>query len=94
MFTMLREFWEWYWPEVRGNVLAIVPCGLAAFFWLRSKHLALTAAHKSHDQKLAKLMDKLNPDTEGGIADVLDRLDPTTAGGIRVILEAITKEVA
>ena len=78
-----------YWPEVRGNVYAVVPCGLVAWLYLRSKHRAivvahaeLKAAHVSHAEKLDKLLDKLDPESQGGISDVLDRLDIQTPGGI------------
>ena len=83
------SWWHWYWGEVRGNVLAIIPCGVVAFLWLRSKHLAIVAAHESlkaahvaHSEKFDAVLDKWDPDSPGGITEVLDRLDPSTKGGL------------
>jgi hypothetical protein len=95
---------ERYWPEVRGNVYAVVPCGLAAFLWLRSRHLAVLVAHEElkiahaeHARKLDKLLDKLDPSTDGGITEVhaaitevKDQLNVDTPGSLQVVVERIT----
>lgn len=76
------------WP----NVVAMVPCGIVLWLWLRSKHVAvseaheaLKAAHLEHAEKLDQLLKSVDPDAEGKISDVLDRLDPSTPSGIGVI---------
>ena len=85
-----------YWPEVRGNVYAIVPCGIVAFLWLRSRHLTILAAHESlkaahvgHADKLDRLLDKLDSGTDGGISRVLDKLDENTPGGVGTVHERV-----
>ena len=96
----IAEWWQWYWPEVRGNVLAIAPCGIAAYLWMRGKHTALTEAHASLKRahlhaaaKLDALLDAINPETDGGLADALsairDGLDPDTPGGLGAIRERL-----
>jgi hypothetical protein len=72
--------------------VAIVPCALALWLWLRARHLTvlaahaeLKAAHVEHAEKLNKLLDKLDSESPGGIAEVLDQLDTTTPGGLQVI---------
>ena len=76
-----------YWPEVRGNVYAILPCAVVAFLWLRSKHAAIQAAHERLHGKLDDVLDKWDPDSDGGMSDVLDRLDENTPHGIGAIRE-------
>ena len=95
---MINWLTNTYWPEVRGNVYAIVPCGIAAFFWFRSKHLAILASHEAlkvahveHSEKLDSLLDSMDPDSDGGMQTVLDRLDPESDGGIKVLRDDIAK---
>jgi hypothetical protein len=94
---------EWYEGNVYGNLVAIVPTGLIFFLYLRSRHLAVIAAHEEmkaahveHAEKLDKLLDKLDPSSDGGIADVhaaiaevKDALDPVTPGGLHVVVERL-----
>jgi len=87
---------QWYTGNVYGNLVAIVPTGLIFFLYLRSRHLAvlaahaeLKAAHVDHAAKLDRLLDHLDPDTPGPMADVLDRLEPSTPSGIGVVLKEI-----
>jgi hypothetical protein len=87
---------QWYTGNVYGNLVAIVPTGLLLFAYIRSRHLAvmeshraLKAAHIDHAEKLDKLLDKLDPATDGGLADIKDALDPTTPSGIGVLLDRI-----
>lgn len=77
-----------YWQEVRGNVYAIVPCGLVAFVWLRAKHAALKDAHAAHSAKLDAILRHLDPEAEtDGLLDVIaDRVDETTPGGLGAVL--------
>src|ERR1035441_8189235 len=86
----------WYHGATWANVVAIVPCALALWLWLRARHLTilaahaeLKAAHVEHAAKLDKLLNKLDPDTRGGISDVLDQLDPETPGGLQVLDEKL-----
>jgi hypothetical protein len=83
---------QWYTGNVYGNLVAIVPTGLLLSLYLRSRHLAVLAAHEElklahveHAAKLDKLLAHMDPDTPGPITDVLDRLDPVSPGGIAVL---------
>ena len=80
-----------YWPEVRGNVYAVLPCALLGFFWLRAKHRALTAAHRAHSAQLKLILQHLDPEaaTDGLLDLIADRVDEKTPGGVTAILEAI-----
>ena len=80
-----------YWPETRGNVYAIVPCGIVAFVWLRAKHQALERAHSAHNAKLNRILEHLDPDaqTDGLLDLIADRTDEETPGGIGAVLEAL-----
>ena len=87
---------QWYTGNVYGNLVAIIPTGLLLFLYLRSRHLAVLAAHEElkaahvqHSAKLDRLLDKMDTDSQGGIADVLDRLDPVTPGGLRIVADRI-----
>src|ERR1035441_4907315 len=80
------------WP----NVFVVLPLAILGFLYLRSRHLAVIAAHEElkaahvqHSAKLDRLLDKMDPDSQGGIADVLDRLDPVTPGGLRIVADRI-----
>lgn len=86
----------WYTGNVYGNLVAIVPTGLLLFAYIRSRHLAVIESHKAikaahieHAEKLNKLLDKLDPETDGGLSDIRDALDPTTPSGIGVIIEKL-----
>lgn len=80
-----------YWPEVRGNVYAIVPCALLGFFWLRSKHLALARAHRAHSAQLKLILQHLDPEaaTDGLLDLIADRVDHTTPGGVGEVYKAL-----
>ena len=81
----------WYWGEVRGNLLAVVPCGIVAYFWLRAKHRALTEAHRAHNEKLSQILEHLDPDaqTDGLLDLIADRTDHSTPGGVGEVYKAI-----
>jgi hypothetical protein len=92
-FLTEAHFWEfffaepgkhWYESAVWGNVMAIVPCGFIAFFWLRSKHLALTETHRLHAEKLDKLLAALDPEemTDSQLDRIMEALDLETPGGL------------
>ena len=95
---------QWYEGNVYGNLVAIVPSGVLLWLYLRSRHLAiltahaeLKAAHVDHAEKLDKLLNKLDPDTRGGITDVLNRLEVSTPGGIQLLdakVERIGQSIA
>ena len=68
-----------YWPEVRGNVYAILPCAVVAFLWLRSKHAAIQAAHERLHGKLDDVLDKWDPDSDGGTYRATVTFDPQPA---------------
>jgi hypothetical protein len=95
----------WYERAVWGNVVAVLPLavlGLIGFLWHRGVVKELHAkidreadARAEHTQHLKKIMDALDPETGGGIADVLDRLEPSTPSGIGVLagkLDALAAE--
>jgi len=114
-FFFHSYFWELYFTGyhvhhfyealVWGNVWAILPCGIIAFLYVRSKHLAivaaqeeLKAAHISHAEKFNKLLDKLDPESDGGIQEIhdtvqiiKDQVDENTPGGIKTVLDKIDK---
>ena len=86
----------WYRGAIWPNVFVILVVAPLTFLWLRGKHLAILAAHDSlkaahveHAEKLDRLLNKLDPDTEGGIATVLDRLDENTPHGVGAIHEKL-----
>lgn len=91
---MIHWLLHTYWPEVRGNVYAVLPCGLVAYLWLRAKHLERMAAHASHDEKLEKILAHLDPEAEtDGLLDLIaDRTDETTPGGIGAVLTALDSQ--
>lgn len=82
-----------YWPEVRGNVYAILPCAIVAIWWSRSKHLALRAAQKTHAQDLKRILEHLDPEaaTDGLLDIIADRTDENTPGGIGAILSRLPR---
>jgi hypothetical protein len=86
----------WYHAADWPNVFVVLPLAILGFLYLRSKHLAILAAHQelkaSHDEhahKLDLLLSHCDPDGQGSIAQVLDRLDEKTPGGLQVIAEKI-----
>src|ERR1019366_3024055 len=86
----------WYRAADWPNMAAMLPIAIGGFLYIRSRHLAvmeshraLKAAHIDHAEKLDKLLDKLDPATDGGLADIKDALDPTTPSGIGVLLDRI-----
>ena len=96
----------WYERAVWGNVFADLPLAVIAgglFLWhhfavrdLHRKVDELASKHEAHDRHLKAILDALDPDTDGGLADVQkqiaavdDKLDPTTPGGLKVLLDEI-----
>jgi hypothetical protein len=80
------------WP----NVFVVLPLAILGFLYLRSRHLAVMAAHETlksahdeHARKLDLLINHLDPDGQGSIAQVLDRLDTTTPGGLKEIADRL-----
>ncbi len=93
---------HWFWLEVRGNILAIIPSGLLLWLYLRSKHAAVMEAHETlrvlhmeQHEKLVKRLDKLDPDADDGVRAALnvieDQLNPNSEGGIHPIIERLDK---
>lgn len=79
----------WYESADWPNVFVVLPLVVLGYLITRSRHITVVEAHKSlarahveHAEKLDKLLDKLDPESQGGISDVLDRLDIQTPGGI------------
>jgi hypothetical protein len=71
----------WFEAAVYGNVVAIMPCGVVLWLYLRSRHLAILEAHEalklahlSHADKLDKILDHFDPDT-GTVAELHTKLD-------------------
>jgi hypothetical protein len=96
----------WYERAVWGNVAAVLPLAVLAligWFWhkgaVEEMHRKLDAASKKadvHAEHMKKVLDLLDPETDGGIADVhaaiaevKDALDPDSPGGLQVIAEKI-----
>lgn len=50
----LAEWWAFFWPEVRGNVLAIVPCALAGWVWSKTHYWPLNLIHAKLDETLSR----------------------------------------
>ena len=89
-FFPLHE--SWYHGATWPNVVAIVPCALALWLWLRARHAAVMEAHtalkvahlvhaeslRAHAEKLDKLLDHFDPDT-GTIAELHTKLDAIAA---------------
>ena len=86
-YNFLPSNEPWYHGAIWPNVFVILVVAPLGWLWLRSKHLALTTAHKAHAEKLAQILDHLDPDTDGGMQTVLDRLDENTPHGIGAIRE-------
>lgn len=92
----------WYRGATWSNVFVVLPLAILGFFYIRSRHLAVIAAHEElklahvqHSAKLDRLLAHMDPDTPGPITDVLDRLDPGSPGGIAVLdmkLDALAKD--
>jgi len=94
---------HFYEAAVWGNVAAVLPLGILGYLYLRSRHEAVLAAHRElkaahveHAEKLDRLLDKMDPTTDGGLAelhtalaDVQDRLDTATPGGLQEIAERL-----
>jgi len=96
----------WYERAVWGNVVAVIPLALlagAGWLWhkgaVEEMHRKLDAAAKRadvHAEHMKRILDALDPDTDGGIADVTaavadvrDRLDVSTPGGLTDVLAAV-----
>jgi hypothetical protein len=47
------------------------------------------ARHEEHVELMKSLLDAMDPETDGGLADLKDRLDPETPGGIGVLRERL-----
>ena len=59
----------------------------------QENHDELLNQHQKHHDEimlhLKKVIDSIDPESEGKISDVLDRLDPSTEGGIKVIVDKL-----
>lgn len=102
----------WYERGVWGNVFADIPLALVAlgvgawgFFWhkeiMRKTHEKLdklAETHQGHTEHLKKILDALDPETDGGITDlhakldtIRDALDTHTPGGLTEIIDRLEK---
>lgn len=96
----------WYEGQIWGNVFAVLPLAVLGFigYWVHKfitkEHEDIDARlerhHDEHSKHLKAILDALDPDTEGGIADVHVKLDaiknelnPETEGGLKVLLDRI-----
>ncbi len=94
---------DWYWSEIKGNLLAVPPCGIAVWFWLRSRHVGVKEIRMAIrgtelHAKLDSLLASMDPDTDGGLADVHAKLDdliasvdPATPVGLTAWLHNLLK---
>lgn len=77
--------WVWHrgaMKELHGKVDALAT--------LHDAHVAtLNAQHAGNADRLKKILDAVDPETDGGIGVVLDRLDVSTPGGIKDVLDAV-----
>lgn len=105
--VLFWSFWHYYfWPAagpwwlgaVWGNVIAIVP-----LFCLTLEHrMAVAAAQRVHSQHLEKIIDWIDPATDGGVSVVHQRLDaicdlldadtPGGVGTVRTAIEALSSK--
>ena len=92
-YNFLPSNEPWYHGSIWPNVFVILVVAPLGWLWLRAKHKALEAAHKSHDEKLKEILRHLDPEAESdGMLDLIaDRVDETTPGGIKAVLDAIRK---
>lgn len=91
----------WYHGATWPNVFVLLPLSVLGFIgWLWHKGAvdethkkidALAKKHDEHAEKLKKVLDALDPETDGGIQEVMDRLDPETPGGLEVLDTKIDK---
>jgi hypothetical protein len=89
----------WFEGAVWGNVVAVAPLAILGTvgYWIHRLFTRehervnekLERLHNAHSQHLKAILDALDPDTEGGIADVhakldaiKDEIDLETPGGI------------
>jgi hypothetical protein len=90
----------WYLRLVWGNVFADIVFFTGAalgYVWhqgvlkeAREETNRRIAKHQDiHTEHLKKILDALDPATDGGLADIKDALDPTTPSGIGVILKEL-----
>lgn len=81
-------------------VLAVA--GVAAYYFHRRAMAPLHARidelarahqdhHDEHVELMKSLLDAMDPETDGGIAELQDRLDPDTPGGIGVLREQLDR---
>ena len=89
--SMIANILSTYWTEVKGNVYAILPCAVVAFFWVRAKHTALVEAHQKNSKHLEHLLKALDPEeeTDNMLDRIADKVDETTPGGIESVLKAL-----
>jgi hypothetical protein len=97
---------HFYEAAVWGNVIAILPLAIAsiiAFVWhkgiVKQTHKkldALAEKHTEHTEHLKKILDLLDPETDGGISVVHEKIDRMenelnleTPGGLKTILDSI-----
>jgi len=83
----------WYHAAIWGNIFVLfvaVPLGWLGLWWHKREQAAF---HRSHDAKLKKLLEALDPEIESDtqIDHILELVDETTPGGAGTILEEIKK---
>jgi hypothetical protein len=108
-FFLHSFFWEFFFGNpaqrhfyeaaVWGNVVAVLPMaafGAAGFVY---HHFVLKRLHEEHSAHLRSILDILDPETDGGVADlhaaiaeIREDLNPDTPGGLRVVLDEIRKQ--
>jgi hypothetical protein len=102
----MAHAWAWYWAEVKGNLLATPIIAVVVGLYVRFRHTVAEEAHRElmrkhidHAKDLARLIDALDPSTDGGVGDmrtkldvIKDEIDLITPGGIGEIIHKLTKE--
>ena len=86
----------WYEGAVWGNIFAILPAGVLgaiAFFWHGVLVDEAKKAADQHTRHLKKILDALDPESDGGVHikldQIVDDLDPKTDSGIGVIIHKL-----
>jgi len=89
----------WYEGQVWGNVFAVLPLAVLGTigYWVHKfvakEHedidVKLERQHNEHSEHLKKILDALDPETPGSLANIEDALDPQTPSGIGEILKRL-----
>ena len=99
---------HFYEAAVWGNVVAVLPLAIVAiiaFIWHKGvveethrKLDVLAEKHDEHAEHLKKILDALNPETDGGISllhehiqRIENEINLKTPGGLKTILDEIEK---